>query len=105
MAFSCRVFNQLGTNTSDSAFVIILRPPTQLVPFNKTWRYWASGTANLGTSWRQVDFGDSAWPSGPGALGFETATIPAPIATTFANNGRITYYFRTTFNFTNEPTA
>ena len=56
-----------------------------------TWCYMATG-GDLGTAWRAEGYDDSAWPSGPGILGFKNS----PLATTIpATNGRTTYYFRT----------
>ena len=47
---------------------------------------------DLGTAWRAEAYDDSAWPSGPGILGFKNS----PLATTIpATSGRTTYYFRT----------
>jgi len=103
-SFTVRVSNNLGTVESDTVTVIILGSPIQVLPYNHVWRYDRSGS-NLGTSWRDLDFGDATWPSGPGPLGFPMGeATPVAIATTFATHNNITYYFRTTFSFTNEPT-
>ncbi|MBI4664218.1 MAG: lamin tail domain-containing protein [Verrucomicrobia bacterium] len=76
-------------------------PPTQtvtLVAFTNVWRYDASGT-DLGTLWKELAYDDSAWRAGPGVLGFETAQLPEPLLTPFANPGSVaTFYFRTTFD-------
>ena len=74
---------------------------TTLVGLAQTWKYNQSGT-DLGTAWRQPGYSDSAWPSGPGLLGHETALLPAPIQTELAL-GPSTYYFRTHFNFAGNP--
>ncbi|MDB6034948.1 MAG: hypothetical protein JWM16_5286 [Verrucomicrobiales bacterium] len=72
-----------------------------LLAVDNVWKYDQSG-AELGTAWRNQGYNDASWPSGPGVLGQETATLPAPIRTTLnlsnASNVRITnYYFRTHF--------
>src|SRR6185503_5391744 len=46
-----------------------------------------------GTTWRALNFNDSAWRSGPAQLGFGDGDEATPVA----NNGQITTYFRATF--------
>jgi hypothetical protein len=85
---------------------------TPLLAFTDVWKYEQSGT-DLGTDWRASGYNDSAWPSGPGILGFETTsntlffmrTIALPDGTntvlSLTNNAgqtNPTIYFRTTFN-------
>jgi len=107
--------NAVSPNTAPVAATIVL------FTFNNTWRYDQSGS-DLGTTWKETAFNDSAWPSGPGILGFETTsntlyfftntigvlpngtntvlslTKPAP-----DTNRVITYYFRTTVNVPFDP--
>lgn len=82
-------------------------PPFILVPLtNHTWRYDASGM-ELGSAWRSSSYDDTVWASGLGLLAFENqAPIPSLTRTTLPlTNGQgsriLTYYFRTTFVFTN----
>lgn len=79
---------------------------TTLLDFNSTWKYNNSGT-DLGTAWRAVGYNDGSWPSGPGLLGTETTpAIYAPFGTfqtPVPLSSIITYYFRTTFNFSGSP--
>lgn len=81
---------------------------TTLINFNSTWRYNNSGV-DLGTAWRGVGFNDGGWSSGPGLLGTETTPdIYAPfgaIQTSVPLSPVITYYFRTTFNYSGSPNA
>src|SRR5262249_23267938 len=69
-----------------------------------SWRF--QQMLNLdGTSWWQPEYDDSAWPSGPGLLAYETCgclpeVIQTPLAT---NDGRYTFYFRTQFIITGDP--
>lgn len=42
---------------------------TTLFDFGATWRYNDTG-ANLGTAWREVNYNDSSWSSGPSQLGY-----------------------------------
>jgi hypothetical protein len=81
--------------------LISTTPPALVIPvfaMSNVWRYEITGT-NLGTAWRETNFSDARWPSGPGLLGYETATLPEPIRTQFTpyNASIITYYFRAAF--------
>lgn len=83
---------------------------TPLIAFDGTWRYDQSGN-DLGNEWREVDFDDSRWASGPGLLGFEDDPLPGPgINTEFRDPSEndpyvVTYYFRQDFEFTGDPAA
>jgi uncharacterized delta-60 repeat protein len=101
--FSVVVSNQFNNLVSDEAVLAVVFPPFDVLPFSQVWRYEASGV-DLGTAWKEVGFDDSNWASGPGPLGFETAALPVPLATLLENNGQLTYYFRTTFEFTENLT-
>ena len=63
-----------------------------LVETGSTWRYLDDGS-DQGTMWRESDFDDSSWESGPAELGFGEGDE----ATTLSS-GHITYYFRHKFN-------
>lgn len=78
-------------------------PPTpqMLLTWSNIWRY--NQTANLdGQNWTAASYNDAAWPSGPGALAAEDCNcLPEPIRTPLTTaNGRTTFYFRTSFNYT-----
>ncbi|HOK77973.1 MAG TPA: lamin tail domain-containing protein, partial [Verrucomicrobiota bacterium] len=77
-------------------------PPSQvLLTWTNTWRY--NQTANLdGVNWTSPSYDDSSWPAGQGVLADEDCNcLPQPIRTALADNsGRMTFYFRTTFNYT-----
>ncbi len=71
------------------------------------WRYENSGT-NLGTAWKEKNFDDNVWPAGLALLALEPDAVIEPIRTPLSLVGadgttNITYYFRTHFNFTNNP--
>jgi hypothetical protein len=69
------------------------------VNYGDTWRY-NDKNVDLGTAWQASTYNDSAWPQGPGLLGFETATLPSPgIRTSFTNSQQLTYYARTRFTY------
>lgn len=71
------------------------------VPWTWPWRYDESGQ-DLGLAWREPAFDDTAWPTGPGLLGFEETATPEPIETVLTPpeyRGPV-YYFRTHFAFT-----
>jgi hypothetical protein len=40
-----------------------------IVPAGSIWKYWDAGTSR-GTAWRDLDYDDGAWKSGPAELGF-----------------------------------
>ncbi len=80
---------------------------TSLIEFTNVWKYDRSGL-ELGSAWRTNDFDDSAWPSGPGLLGWpnieEGFWLLAPHGwqTLLPLSQTVTtYYFRVTFNFSN----
>jgi hypothetical protein len=67
---------------------------TTLVSFGSSWRYRNTGQ-NLGTTWTNLNYNDSAWSSGLGTLGFgggQDTTIGGQ------TSGFVTYYFRRKFN-------
>ena len=69
-----------------------------LLAYTNTWKYEASG-ADLGLAWKDLNYPDSSWSSGPGLLGFETDTLAEPIRTSFPEaRGITTAYFRTSFD-------
>ena len=79
------------TITDESA---ITQPDVGLVEVTAkgdTWSYEDSDT-DLGTAWREADYDDSGWASGPGQLGFG-----GDGETTSLTSGGSTYYFRKEF--------
>ncbi len=80
---------------------------TLAINFSDTWRYNIPAS-DPGTTWRTVAFNDSAWSSGPGLLGFETAALPPPgIQTPVGTTGSapVVYLFRKTFVYNGDPTG
>lgn len=76
-------------------FALACAAHADLVSTGAVWRYLDDGS-NQGTAWRAPDFDDSAWPSGPGPLGFGESLI-----VTTTRTGHVTYYFRHTFTVAN----
>lgn len=109
-AYSVVVANSAGTVTSPPATLSVVPPASfgQLFGHNQVWKYDDTG-ADLGTAWRAPGYNDSAWLSGSGLLGVETSIpfpYPAPLLTPLSlGSNRVTYYFRTTFNFSGDPSA
>jgi len=71
-----------------------------LIAANSTWKYLDDGS-DQGTSWRQLAFDDSSWPSGAAPLGNVPDGDRRQI-TTYVKSGPfgnhiITYYFRRSF--------
>ncbi len=81
-----------------------------LMTYAQVWKY--NQTQNLdGVNWTATNYSDSAWPSGPGLLAFESNPAITPlINTTLANplsppsglGSGHAYYFRTTLRVTND---
>lgn len=67
-----------------------------LLPILSTWKY-NDGGADLGTSWRDVGFDDSGWPSGSGQLGYGDGDEATVVGFGPATNKNPVTYFRTTF--------
>ena len=65
--------------------------PVTLIAKDSTWRYLDDGS-DQGTAWREPDFDDSGWSSGPAELGFNEGD-----EATLITAGHITYYFRHEF--------
>ncbi len=81
-----------------------------LMDYTQVWKY--NQTQNLdGVNWTATNYNDSAWPSGPGLLAYESNTAITPmIHTTLLAPGSPpaglsaghAYYFRTTLVVTND---
>ena len=76
---------------------------TTLVDIQGSWKFNDTG-ADLGTTWRDTNYNDSAWPSGLSLFYRGSASLPAATNTLLAS-GRITYYFRTRFAYTGDLSA
>ena len=113
-----RVLSQTAPNQqywADSCFVttnnVIMGTVFDLV------HEWSYSTQNLdGIHWQAIHYDDSRWPSGPGLLCVENNPLVNPKNTFLPANPNtndpldpstwdpyITYYFRTHFDFTNDP--
>lgn len=113
------IFGFNGEPTSDSDLIEFLdgvygESPSQgpettmYLQSGDVWKYLADGS-DQGTSWREIDFDDSSWPSGPSQLGYgdgDEATnvgyIDADPNTTGIQKNPTTY-FRSTINI-EDPT-
>jgi exopolysaccharide biosynthesis protein len=84
-----------------------------LFALTNTWRYH-SNSMDATPAWKTPGYDDSSWAAGPGVFWADSRQPPWPDlpvsrATRMANNPNnnnypfITYYFRTTFVFTNSP--
>ena len=89
--------HQSSSSSSDVSFNFELKTGdapgvNNIVPAGATWSYLDDGT-DQGTTWREIDFDDSAWSSGAAELGFGEGD-----ESTVITQGHITYYFRHDFN-------
>ena len=74
---------------------------TKIIGLGSVWKYDQSGADN-GTSWRELEFNDSAWTEGPGIFGKEGLSnkMPDPgFQTPWTTGGKFTYYLRKDFNW------
>jgi hypothetical protein len=99
---SVAVSNQFNSLISSEAVLNLVFPTLDLLSFSQPWRFEASGV-DLGTAWKEENYDDRGWPSGPGPLGFEDGALPEPLRTSLINNNQTTYYFRTAFQLPREP--
>ena len=72
-----------------------------LIAMDDTWSYNQSGT-DLGTSWRDAGYNDTAWPAGAALLYVESDALPGP-KNTQLSLGPTTFYFRKHFTFSGDP--
>lgn len=90
-----------------------VRPTVTLKNYADTWKYWRDladpDGANPEGTWMGTAFNDTAWLSGPGLFARETAGAAVPlIGTDFItgyNSSLLSYYFRTTFEWTGALTG
>ena len=114
--YSVVVTNMQGSVTSSVAFLRLspnsTTSTTTIFPFTQNWRYNTNGL-DFGTAWREFDYNDAAWPSGPGILGKEDSGNPTiyslitSAGTLFPSTGNgvyfvTNYYFRTHFTIANK---
>lgn len=73
-----------------------------LVPAGAVWKYLPI-TNDLGTAWREFDFDDRIWSSGPAQLGYGDQDEVTVVPFVFDQNGgkNISTYFRHAFRATN----
>ena len=78
----------------DSAELVV---DQTLVPFRATWSYWDRG-GDLGVAWRLPGYDASAWPAGPGPLGYGESYLGTVVSYgPDANNRHVTTWFRRQF--------
>ncbi len=75
---------------------------TPAIDRGAVWKYDDTGT-DLGTSWSDTLFDDSAWPSGPGPLGYGETYIATTIDYGVWTNKYPTSYFRHKFTVSDNP--
>lgn len=80
---------------------LYLKPTSALIPQGSVWKYLDDGS-NQGTAWRELNYNDSSWKSGPAELGFGDGDEKTVISKTNSQGQQIiTYYFRRYFMIDN----
>ena len=77
-------------------------PPTAFISRGAQWKY-RDLASDPGTTWKNTNYNDSAWPAGPAQLGFSGGDEDDE-ATLIADNNQLTSYFRRTFTV-DDPAA
>jgi len=76
-----------------------------LVDYGDRWKY-NDQNKSLGSAWRNSNYNDASWKSGPGLLGVENSELPDPGLKTGINKGnQLCYYFRKEFTYNNNPSG
>jgi len=101
--YRVRAYNAGGhSGYSNEASATTLIAPgnlaTVLITQNAIWKHNAGGT-DLGATWKEKNYNDAGWLSGPAPLGFGETYIK-----TILPSKRTTYYFRNSFMLA-EPVA
>lgn len=94
-----------GTEPVGAAETAVASPEVNLsqgipfVDYGDTWKF-NDQAVDLGTAWRAPGYSDTAWPQGPGLLGFEESSLPAPgLRTAMADHDQLTFYLRRHFTY------
>ncbi len=103
------VAEEVAAGSSELNVVDFVTP----VDYTRNWKYWRDPAdpdgANPEGTWKGTAFNDTAWASGNGFFAQENnAALTAGIQTSFATgfvSSTLTYYFRTTFNWTGGTTS
>jgi hypothetical protein len=90
---------------SDDAVVSVVAPTYLAVGLtNQVWKYDQSGN-NLSGTFYATNFNDGSWAAGRSIFAVEDNAAITPLIGTSLTLGRLTYYFRTTVELTNDPTT
>ena len=94
-----------GGNLSGPSATLNARAYRVVLPAGATWRYRDQG-ALPDFSWRERNYDDSAWSSGPAPLGYGASGIATAIGWGPSNSNRhLTSYARTTFDLSDVSSA
>jgi len=81
----------------------VTNSPTTAVAVGSSWRYWQNASAPS-VIWNSLNFSDASWPNGSALFFVESSALPAAKATPLTL-GPTTFYFRTRFTNTDNPTG
>ncbi|MDG2124768.1 MAG: lamin tail domain-containing protein, partial [Verrucomicrobiales bacterium] len=91
------------TNNRDEGETIITDSP--IVPLSQRWAF-ADAFSETPAEWNTTGFDDTGWRSGPGPIGSDDDQAADFFGTDLTDTYRrpqITYYFRTSFEFSGDP--
>lgn len=87
----------LGNVTTATQPVFAVVPDFQLIPAGSDWRYLDNGS-DQGTNWRNLEFDDAGWKTGPAPLGYGDGDAATTVEFGGNPNAKfITTYFRRAF--------
>jgi hypothetical protein len=89
-------WDQIASGTPGETNRDLVRESVIVLEAGSNWAYHDKGI-DLGTSWREPDYDDSAWPRGVGAFGYGDSQPTELDYGSDSNDKRPTAYFRTTF--------
>ncbi len=95
--FFVRASDGAGNRSASTSVVSPTADATTLLDSGSTWKYLFDNTVTVDSSWKQPGFDDSAWSSGPAALGWGSGPIATNIDVPAGQTRALTSYHRTTF--------
>ncbi|MEM7234087.1 MAG: hypothetical protein AAF517_18060 [Planctomycetota bacterium] len=97
--FRVTILDPVGADLTGLDTVLVAQP-VELISLGSVWKYLDTGV-DQGTEWRELDFDDSAWPSGAGEFGYGDDDETTEIEGGPEDDRYPTTYFRRELNLAN----